>query len=172
MGRCVVGTQTQRAPWSGQNSRGGRIRVGSLDSQRRAFHRGKLRVRLGVGGEGGWKGCQACCQGLVLTALTSLDGSALLPLVLPPGISPPSLSSPSSFPIPLEPQPTDMQYPISTLGLVHSARVGFGAPRNKMNILISFAEGCSIPKARSESPNSWVTKRPHCSDEKNKFLDR
>ena len=161
-------------PWSGQNSRRGRIRVGSLDGQRRAFHRGKLGVRLRVGSEGGWKGCWACCQGLVLTTLTSLDGSALSPLVPPPGRSPPSLSSPSSFPFPPppEPQPTDVQCPISTLGLVHSAGVGFGALRNKMNILISFAEACSIPKARSESPSSWVTKRPHCSDEKNKFLDR
>lgn len=42
----------------------------------------------GWGAEGAWKGCRACCQGLVLTALTSLDGSALLPLVLPPGSSP------------------------------------------------------------------------------------
>lgn len=168
-----MGTQTQREPWSGQNSRGGRIRVGSLTARGGLSIEANWGCSWGWGGEGCWKGCWACCQGLVLTTLTSLGGSALSPLVPPPDRYPlPLKSILLSFSPPPEPQPTDVQCPISMLGLVYLAGVGFSAPGNKMNILISFTEGCSIPKARSESPSSWVTKRPHCLDEKNKFLDR
>lgn len=36
--------------------------------------------------------------------------------------------------------------PDSTHWFAHLARVVFGAQESKMNIFISFAEGCSIPK--------------------------
>ena len=110
-------------------------------------------------------------QGLVLTTLASLEGSALFPLVLPAGqLLPPSrVLSSLPFTPPLEPQLIGVQRPDSTRGLAHSAGVGFGARENKVNIFISFAEGFSIPEARSESLIPWITKKPPCYDEKNSF---